>query len=394
LRYAGLLRDRSGARRVTNIELFFDLVYVFAVTQMSAHLRHDPTVTGAAQTALLLAMMWICWVYTTWVTNWMDPDRLAVRLVLVALMLIGLAMSAALPRAFGADDGHGDLGWLVGDGYALSQVGRSLFMVLALRGDRLRRNFERILTWCAASGALAVAGGLAPGHWRELLWLLAVATDVLGGTVGFWVPGLGRSRTTDWDISGGHFAERCQAFILIALGESVVVIGESVAGLDVTAANVAAFVVAFIGTAALWWIYFDRGAEASTEVIERSADPGRLGRSAYHDIHPVMVAGIIVVAASDQNLAAPGSELHAAATWMALGGPALFLAGNAAFKYVIWRVIPWSRLIAIVVLALLAFAASSLPALALAACTMVVVLSVAVADRLISHPGPSQDAAA
>jgi low temperature requirement protein LtrA len=377
-----LLRDRTGAQRVTNIELFFDLVYVFAITQLSSRLRHDPTVAGAAQTALLLAMVWVCWAYTTWVTNWMDPDRLAVRLVLVALMLISLAMSAALPRAFGAYEGHGDLGWIVGDGYALSQIGRSVFMVLALRGQRLRRNFERILAWCVVSGTLAVAGGLAHGQARELLWLLAAAIDLLGGAAGFWVPGLGRSLTTDWDISGGHFAERCQAFILIALGESIVVIGASVADLDVTAATVAAFVVAFIGTGALWWIYFDRGADASAEAIERSKDPGRLGRSAYHYIHPFMVAGIIVVAAADQNIASPGSELHGAAAWMTLGGPALFLAGNAAFKYVVFRVIPWSRLAAVVVLALLGFAASALPALALAACVMVVVLTVAVSDRL------------
>jgi low temperature requirement protein LtrA len=385
---AGWLRDRSGAQRVTNIELFFDLVYVFAVTQMSSHLRHNPTVAGAAQTALLLAMMWICWVYTTWVTNWMDPDRLAVRIVLVALMLISLAMSAALPRAFGAVDGHGDLGWLVGDGYALSQIGRSVFMVVALRGQRLERNFERILVWCLITGVLAVAGGLVHGHARELLWLIAVIIDLSGGAFGFWVPWLSRSLTTDWDISGTHFAERCQAFILIALGESIVVIGESVANLDVTAANVAAFIVAFIGTAALWWIYFDRGAEASTSIIERSSDPGRLGRNAYHYIHPIMVAGIIVVAASDQNLASPGSELRAAAEWMILGGPALFLAGNAAFKYVMWRVIPWSRLAAIIALGLLGFAASSLPEIALSACATVVVLAVAVRDRL-AVPRPS-----
>jgi low temperature requirement protein LtrA len=382
----GWLRDRTGTQRVTNIELFFDLVYVFAVTQMSSHLRHEPTVVGAAQTALLLAMMWICWAYTTWVTNWMDPDRLAVRLVLIALMLISLAMSAALPRAFGPYEGHGDLGWLVGDGYALSQIGRSVFMVIALRGQRpeLERNFERILVWCVVSGSLAVAGGLAHGHERELLWLLAALIDMSGGAAGFWVPWLGRSRTTDWDISGGHFAERCQAFILIALGEAIVVIGESVANLDVTADNVAAFVVAFIGTAALWWIYFDRGAEASTRVIERSRDPGRLGRNAYHYVHPIMVAGIIVVAASDQNLAEPSSGLHTAAAWMTLGGPALFLAGNAAFKYIIWRVIPWSRLTAIVILGLLGLAAPSVREIVLSACATVVVLAVAALDRVMT----------
>ncbi|HJZ08242.1 MAG TPA: low temperature requirement protein A, partial [Trebonia sp.] len=162
-----LLRDRTGGNRVTNIELFFDLVYVFAVTQLSHNLVQHPTVRSALQSALLLAMVWLAWAYTTWVTNWMDPERIEVRLLLVVLALLSLAMSAALPRAFD------DLGWVVGASYAVQQVGRSVFMVVALRGP-LQRNYERILAWCTVSGALAVAGGLAGGHARELLWLLAV----------------------------------------------------------------------------------------------------------------------------------------------------------------------------------------------------------------------------
>ena len=213
------LRDRSGNQRVTNIELFFDLVYVFAVTQLSHYLLHEPTVGGAFQTAILLALVWLAWAYTTWVTNWLDPDRLPARLLLVALMLVSLAMSVALPRAFGP------WGLWVGGAYALMQIGRSIFMVVVLPSGPLRRNFERILVWCVASGALAVGGGLAHGHTRELLWLAAIGVDVLGGILGFEVPGLGRSRTSDWTIEGGHFAERCQAFILIALGESIVIIG-------------------------------------------------------------------------------------------------------------------------------------------------------------------------
>jgi low temperature requirement protein LtrA len=380
----GLLRDRTRARRVTNIELFFDLVYVFAVTQLSMYLRDDPTLVVALRTALLLAMVWVCWAYTTWVTNWMDPDRLAVRLLLVALMLISLAMSAALPRAFGGSGELSDLGWLVGGAYGLSQVGRSAFMVVALRGQRLQRNFQRILVWCLVSGAFAVAGGLVHGDMRVAFWVLAPGIDLLGGAATFWVPGLGSSRTTDWDIAGGHFAERCQAFILIALGESIVVTGESMTRLNVTAENVTAFIVAFLSTVTLWWIYFDRGAEAGAAVIERSEDPGRLGRSAYHLIHPIMVAGIIVVAASDENLSHAYAATTTSVAWLTLGGPALFLAGNVAFKVALWHVVPWSRLAGIVVLALLGLIAASLPELALATCVMAVLLGVAVYDRLLS----------
>ncbi|HEX5297059.1 MAG TPA: low temperature requirement protein A [Streptosporangiaceae bacterium] len=152
-----LLRDRSGAQRVTNIELFFDLVYVFAVTQLSHYLLRHSTVTGALQAGLLLVMVWLIWSYTTWVTNWLDPDLMAVRLLLVALMLISLAMSASLPRAFE------DLGVWVGGAYAVQQIGRTVFMVIALRGHPLEANFQRILDWCVVGSAFAVAGG--PAGW-------------------------------------------------------------------------------------------------------------------------------------------------------------------------------------------------------------------------------------
>ena len=339
-----LLRNRSGLQRVTNIELFFDLVYVFAVTQLSHYLLGHSTVRGALQAGLLLMMVWLVWSYTTWVTNWLDPDRMAVRLLLVALMLVSLAMSASLPRAFE------DLGLWVGGAYAVQQIGRTVFMVIALRGHPLEANFQRILAWCVASSAFAVAGGLAHGDARALLWLASVCIDLLGGVVGFYTPGLGRSRTSDWTIEGGHFAERCQAFILIALGESIVIIGATLTEKPVTASDVTAFVVAFAGAVALWWLYFDQSAEAAAEKIARSDDPGRLGRSAYHLIHPVMVAGIIVSAAADQKvLADPGKTASTAAAWMILGGPALFLAGHAAFKLVVWRFVSWPRLAGIAV---------------------------------------------
>jgi len=379
-----LRRDRSDEQRVTNIELFFDLVYVFAVTQLSHHLLGDPTVGGAFQTVLLLAMVWLVWSYTTWVTNWLDPEMMAVRLLLVVLMLISLAMSTALPRAFT------DLGLIVGGTYAVMQVGRSVFMVVVLRGDQLRANFERILVWCVASGALAVAGGLVHGHARWILWLLAAGVDFAGGIVGFVTPGLGKSHTSDWDISGGHFAERCQAFILIALGESIVTIGTVLTGSRITGANVTSFVVAFVGAVALWWLYFDRSAAAGASVISASDDPGRLGRSAYHFIHPVMVAGIIVCAAADDLvLTHPGEVSSTATGWMILGGPALFLAGHVAYKRVVWGYLPRPRIAGVVGLAMLGPAASAMPRLALGVSACLVVVAVAISDyipALAGHP--------
>lgn len=383
-----MLRGNSVGGRVTNVELFFDLVYVFAVTQLSQHLLDHPTVEGALQTALLLAMVWQVWAYTTWMTNWLDPERIPVRSLLLVLMLVSLVMSAALPRAFETG------GLAVGGVYAIMQIGRSVFIVAALKGQPLQRNFQRILAWCVVSGALAVAGGTAHGHARELLWLGAVGTDLLGGFVGFYTPLLGRSHVQDWTIAGNLFAERCQAFVLIALGESVVTIGATLTSMSsLTPSGIAAFVAAFVGVALLWWVYFDRSAEAGARIIAASQDPGRLGRSAYHFIHPVMIAGIIVTAAADEKvLSHPLSSAAGSTGWMILGGTALFLAGHAWFKLTVWRTVPWTRASAVLVLALLGLAASHVSALSLGACADAVVVAVVAADRL-QHPASSHDQA-
>jgi len=319
------MREPATTGRVTNIELFFDLVYVFAVTQLSHYLLAHPGLAGALRTGLLLVMVWLLWVYTTWVTNWLDPDRIAVRLLLLGLAGASLVMSAALPGAFGAR------GLAVGGTYAVMQIGRSVFAVVALPAGPLGRNFQRILCRCLASGALAPAGGFAAGNARAALWVAAVGVDLLGGAVGFYTPGLGRSITREWTIEGGHFAERCQAFVLIALGESIVVIGATLSRLaQVSIAEIAAFLVSLGSSAGLWWLYFDRSAHDAARIIAASDDPGRPGRSAYQFIHPIMVAGIIVGAAADEvTLADPDAVGSGPASWIILGGVGLFLAGHS-----------------------------------------------------------------
>jgi low temperature requirement protein LtrA len=380
-----LLRDREGEQRVTNVELFFDLVYVFAVTQLSHHLLQNATVEGVLQTLLLLAIVWLGWAYTMWVTNWLDPDRLPVRAMLVVQMLASLVLSIGLPEAFG------DRGMLVAGAFVAMQVGRTIFVILATPGWQLRRNFERVLAWCLASGVFYIAGALAHGHARELLWLLGVCVDLGGAAVGFFTPGLGRSHTTEWTIEGAHMAERCQLFVIIALGESIVVIGSTVAALHpVHGSQIAAFVTAFAGSVALWWIYFDRSADEAARVIAAAEDPGRLGTVAYHWIHPIMIAGIIVAAAADERvLEHPGAHAETSTAWMVLGGTALFLAGHAAFKAAVWRVVPWTRLAAIALLALLLIVAGHLAALTLAVAAVLVAAAVAVADRLTPHAAPA-----
>ncbi|HET8522327.1 MAG TPA: low temperature requirement protein A [Thermomicrobiales bacterium] len=371
---APLLRPQGEREHpVTNLELFFDLVYVFAVTQLSHVLLTHLTVRGALHTLLLLLAVWWAWIYTAWITNWFDPNQRVVRAILLLVMLASLIMSAALPEAFG------ERGLIVAAAYAAMQVGRSLFAVAALRGEPiLRRNFERITIWATASGLLWLAGGFAHGAGREGFWVAAVIIDYLSPAAGYYSPGLGRSTTADWHtISGAHLAERCQLFLIVALGESIVVIGATLSERHFTAGVVAAVVVAFIGSVAFWWIYFDRSAELGSQVIGSTTDPGRLGRSAYTYFHLPMVAGIIVAAVGDElSIAHPSAHPSNAGIAVVLGGPALFLAGHALYKWSVFNRLSVARLVAIALLALLVPFGLIAPMLLLAAAAAMVVIAV------------------
>jgi low temperature requirement protein LtrA len=325
-----LLRSRTaGAVKVTNIELFFDLVFVYAVTQLSNTLLHGLNVVGALQVLLLFLAVWWVWVFTSWVTNWLDPERPLVRLLLLALMLAGLLLSMALPEAFG------ERGLLFAGAYVFMQVGRTLFVLWALGDDAPAntRNFQRIAVWLAVSGALWLLGGWLDGKERALLWVAALALEYIGPALAFAVPGLGRSSTADWDIDGGHLAERCSLFVIIALGESVLVTGSSFAATAWQPQAVLAFVSAFVGSVAMWWIYFDLGAERGSRAIRHAADPGRTARAAYTYLHLLIVAGIIVGAVADElTLRDAQQRAGAISGAVLLGGPMLYLTGNAWFK--------------------------------------------------------------
>ena len=381
--YRGPLRTRNGGeQRVTPLELFFDLVYVFAVTQLSHRLLEHLSVRGVLETLMLFLMVWGVWVYTAWFTNWFDPDRLPVRLVLVAVMLASLLMSVAIPEAFGKR------GLMFALAYVAIQVGRTAFTFIALRkslgaSHPLSRTFQRILTWFVGAGVVWILGGLLGGEARYALWLLALAVDYSGPVVGYYIPALGRSRTGEWTIEGGHFAERCQLFVIIALGESILVTGTTFAEIEASAVAVLAFVVAFLGSVALWWIYFSRSAEAAREVIASSEDPGRLGRSAYTYFHMPMIAGIIAVAAADElTVAHPGEPGTLASITLTLGGTALFVAGQAFFKWAVFRVLPFSRAVAVAALMALIPVGFAMPTLALSGAAGLIVVGLAVWDAL------------
>jgi low temperature requirement protein LtrA len=369
----GLLRG-EGERdhQVSSMELFFDLVFVFAITQLSHLLLTHLDPGGALQTALLLLALWWAWVDTAWLTNWFDPDRRPVRLMLIGAMVATLVMAVALPEAFG------DRGLMFAIAFAALQVGRTAFAVVGLSDHPgLHRNFQRILAWRAASALLWLAGGLANGPARTIFWVAAVAMDSLGPVLGFVAPGLGRSTTRDWNISGAHMAERCKLFIIIALGESILVIGATFSELDITQATMVAFVVAFLGSVALWWIYFDLSFDAAERAFASSSDPGRLGRFAYTYLHIPMVAGIIVTAVGDELVIAHPLE-HATLETVTtvLGGPALFLIGHLLFKRAVFGVWSVPRLVAIGALAIVAILGRDWAPLALSVVALLVISAV------------------
>ncbi|MET8044080.1 low temperature requirement protein A [Micromonospora sp. NPDC005215] len=383
-----LLRERRGVEPTTSTELFFDLVFIFTITQLSHYLIAHPDWRGAARTALLLALVWFVWVYTTWLTNWLQPDQGPVRTMLIGVALGSLLLSAAIPEAFA---GAGLVFALV---YVTVQVGRTVFALWAVRGQPwLVDGFQKTLPWFVATSLLVALGAVVGGAFQEALWAAAIVIEVIGLQTGFPVPGLGRSPAERWMVEGGHLAERCQAFILIALGESILVTGSTLAQhLDLTMSG--AFVLAFAGSVALWWVYFARSAPAAAEVIARAGErTGALGRLAFNYLHPVMVAGIIVTSAGDEQLLRePGAPATTAAALFILGGPALFLAGHAAYQAVLWRTLPTSRITAVVVLLALTPVCVGLrvPVAVCATLALAVIIAVIMTDRFRVRGGVAQ----
>jgi low temperature requirement protein LtrA len=365
--------------RVTYAELFFDLVFVFAVTQISHTLLGRFTPLGAVQITVLFLAVWWVWVYTTWITNWLNPELTPVRILLFLLMLGGLVLSTSIPSAF---EGRGL--WFAG-AYAAMQVGRTLFWLASIPRSRIPGllNAVRILAWLSLSAVFWVAGGLADGQARLMLWAIALLIEYISPAVRFWIPKYGASTVADWFVEGGHMAERCAGFIIIALGESVVVTGATFADLTWSVENVGAFVSAFIGSIAMWWIYFHKGAEAGSELISRSSEPGRLARLAYTYLHMPIVAGIILSAVADELvLTHPNGHSDVRTVVSAIGGPLLFLFGTILFKHAIRGFLQLSHGVGIIAFAILAWFAAGLSPLLLSGLTTAIMVVVAVWESL------------
>jgi low temperature requirement protein LtrA len=380
VRRASLVRDGDSEQRATTLELFYDLVFVFAITQVSHLLLHDLSWTGAGHAALALLVVWWSWNYTTWVTNELDPESVLVRLLLIGLMLASLLMAIAIPDAFG------DRALLFAGSYVAIQVGRHLFLtfVAAERGTIERERAAVILTWFVAAGVLWLAGALLDGSARTIVWVLALAIDYGAPLVTFRVPWRRRISAEDWDVETEHFAERFQLFIIIALGESIVVTGATTAGLELTLTRALAFAAAFLAAAALWWLYFDLVAALAQQGLERAEQRTLAARDAYTYLHVVIVAAILLTAVGNELVIAhPGEELPAPELAVVVSGPALYLLAQAALRLRLAGSLSPRRLVGALACLLAVPVGLVAPGLMVGGLLLAVLVGVIVADQVV-----------
>jgi low temperature requirement protein LtrA len=329
--------DSERAARVTYVELFFDLVFVFGLTQLGAYLYENQTLLGALEGAIMVCALWWAWVSTTWVTNWLDPVRLPVRIAVIVLAFVAFVMSAAIAEAFG------DRAWTFALAYIVLKLGRAVFMVWATaRHDpRVAHDFGNVLVWAIAGSVLWIVGALLPLPLQLPFWAAALGLELTGSVLGYPVPGRGRMEIGRWDVSGAHIAERTALFVLIALGEGLLVTGFEFAAIEASADAVIAVATAFVAAAACWWIYFDHGERIGSEAIEAADAPGRVARTAYSWVHLLIVGGIVLLGVGDKEMLGHPHEQSIPAVVTVLGGPLLFLAGTVLFRRVLER--RWMR---------------------------------------------------
>lgn len=383
-----LVRPREIARAVTPIELFFDLVYVFTVSQLSQHLVEDVSVRGMAQTLVLTLAVMYAWFMTVWTSNWLDVERRQVQLVLLGLTFASLLMSTSVSAAFGVSfpPWLSDRAWLFVVGYLAIQVGRTAFAVVAFRDHRLHDHFANALVWELATGALWIAGIFASGDARLAIWALAVLVTYGGVIAGHPLPGRRSPFSSDSQIYAEHLLERFRLFFLIALGETVLTIGNAFANVSLGVETVIVVVAAFLGTVSLWWCYFHRAERIGMDAIENSGgDASRLVAVGNYTLI-AMVVGIVAIAVGDERaLIEPSLGVPAATAALIFGGPAIFLLAQAFFIQQATGAISDARLNACVALLVLAFVTAPLSLLAAVIAASLVLLAVAIADTRIAQ---------
>jgi low temperature requirement protein LtrA len=379
-------RAPGAERVVTPLELFFDLVYVFAIGQLSRHLfEHVDLRTGAETLVMALAVIY-AWYMTAWGANWLDADERPVQALLVVLMFASLLMSAAIGDAFAGR------AWLFVIGYLVLQVGRATFLIVALRGGALGEHFVNNLVWELAVGALWVAGAIADPDARLILWGLAVVVTYAGASALHWLPGRGRRMDVDHtEIAGGHLVERFRLFFIIALGETVLAIGNSFAGHPFGFERLLALMIGFTGAVALWWCYFERNEGIGIDITESANDAGAVGLLGTWTLTLIVLALIAIAVGDELAIAHPGDDPTLEFSILTFGGPALFLLAQLFFLRSAVGRLARSRLAGLVALAILAITTAPLTMIVSVATTTGVLVSVAASDTLAVTTTPAHE---
>lgn len=334
---ASLARPEARRSEVGPVELFFDLVYVFAIIQLSHLLIEHLSWVGAAQTVVVFAAVWWGWNYTAWVMNWLDPAKTRVQLLTGLLMLAAMGMSIAIPNAFG------DGAWLFVGCYLFMGVLRPVFMMIAFRGEQLAANYRMLLAWTLIAGVFWVLGAALPAEFRLGLWAVAVAVDYAAPLAQYRIPGLGAAPMNQWETNAEHLAERNRLVFIIALGESILLMGGAIVDHGhLTPALTLSMIVGFASLFVLWWNYF---AVPGAHGIRGNASTAAL-RTAYAYAHALMVLGAILVAVSIE-LRLTHDHLTTPIVLVAVGGPLVYLAGNLLFARSRFGRLDTSRLVAV-----------------------------------------------
>jgi low temperature requirement protein LtrA len=351
---------------VTPLELFFDLVFVFAITQVTGFVSEDATWTRLGEGLAILAVLWFAWESYVWLANTAASDEGVVRVVLFSAMGAMLVVSLAVPGAFGDD------AMVFGVAYfAVRTLHLCAYMVVSRGDPQLRRVVLRIASTMLPAAALLILAGALDGTARALCWTAALAVDY-GGLVARGVEG--------WRVAAGHFAERHGLIVIIALGESIVALGVGAGGLKLDAGIITAALLGVAVASALWWAYFDVVAKVAERRLRTApaSEQVRIARDSYTYLHLPMVAGIVIFALGvKKTLGGVGDELHGVAAIALCGGVALYLTALSAFRRRNIGSFNWPRLAAAAVLVALTPIATAVPALlslalvALVACGLI-----------------------
>jgi low temperature requirement protein LtrA len=346
-------REPAPERRTSPVELLWDLVFVFAVTQVTTLLSRHLTWAGFGRSMLVLALVWWAWSAFVWAANAQAADAAALRLTLLVAMVLIFVAGLAIPGAFG-----GNAKLFVATYASVRLLHLALYADASRRGNASWSAIAGFAVTVAVGMALLLAGSFLEGWQRDACWALAVAIDYAGPA---W---LTRERLRGLQqVAVAHFSERYSLFVLICLGESVVTIGVEASRRPLSAGIVAAAGLGLLITIGLWWTYFDRFAGIAEERLRAQADPVLAASDAYSYIHLLVVAGIIIFAVGVRLVIRDaGSPLQDGARLALCSGVALYLLGHAAFRMRLTGVLSVEKVLAIGALLALFGLGAAMPA--------------------------------